>query len=115
MMSTRCQITVEGQPVKLYKHSDGYEDGVLPTLLPFIKDFVKNRGWDPEYMMARMTGAFLANDAKEYEEHDYTGFGLDTEWHGDLAYKYIVHKEGDIEIVRIKFKDEYIKLVSWKD
>jgi hypothetical protein len=128
-MSTRAQITIEGQcgpTIYLYKHSDGYPEGVLPTLRPFVKFFFKNRGFDPEYFMARLTMAFGADEAqwkaKElakakarvaggdkiaqstvdfYEgEKNTIGFGLDCGLHGDIEYLYTVNKEGKIKITK---------------
>ena len=60
-MSTRCNIgfyVADADPIKkpealLYKHSDGYPDGVLPELIPFVKEFKSKRGHDPEYLAAR--------------------------------------------------------------
>lgn len=44
-MSTRAQIVVEGiEEVKFYKHSDGYPEGVLPVLEPFVQGFLQKEG-----------------------------------------------------------------------
>ena len=72
-MSTRCQIgiyekdedvstdagIIENASVFLYRHSDGYpgstkkdDIGVVPDILPFIKEFKAIRGHDVEYMNA---------------------------------------------------------------
>ncbi len=114
-MSTRCQIAIEGSPIKLYKHSDGYPEGVLPTLLPFVKDFFTRRGDQPDYFLARLTMTFGLEDLKEheasrarvlksqgakavkdygYDKPNLLGFGLDAEWHGDIEYRYLVDALG---------------------
>ena len=99
-MSTRCMIEVAGISVKLYKHHDGYPEGVLPSLVPLVKRFISARGWDPEYMLARVS-QWLMNESDasmdEYRkasgrpaETEALGFGLDTQYHGDLDYVYII-------------------------
>jgi hypothetical protein len=60
-MSTRCHILIDGFKPMLYRHCDGYPGkadgstyGVLTDLSPFLAAFRKHRGWDPEYLLARM-------------------------------------------------------------
>jgi hypothetical protein len=116
-MSTRSQIKVEGSPVIIYRHSDGYPrsvHGVLFVLIPFVQDFFRRRGYDAEYCVARCLGAFLLQEEAERqkdltdperaafrhyaEETRVTGYGLDLELHGDTAYLYTVTKEGEIVV-----------------
>jgi hypothetical protein len=106
-MSTRCQIKVKGSEIHIYKHSDGYPSDVLPTLVPFVKRFFKDRGADPAYLLCQIIRAFAVRDFKngmtETEEdfkpkegenftckQDYLGWGLDCEKHGDIEYLYEV-------------------------
>lgn len=110
-MSTRCQIVIKDgesfNPIKIYKHSDGYPNGVLPTLEPFIKDFVVNRGPDVEYCLAQIVRHFavkdfVRNDKKEVPSSSrYIGWGLDTELHGDIEFLYIVDlsQGGNVETI----------------
>ena len=124
-MSTRTQIAFETTEVKVYKHSDGYPDGVLPTLLPFIDAFMKSRGFDPEYMVAQLCHAFLEEAdtgrkkwcdvlASRWEK-DFTGYGVDTEWHEDLDYRYIVRKNGAVDVFSVRpfGEDEPVLLGSF--
>jgi hypothetical protein len=103
-MSTRCMIEVEGCKAKLYRHSDGYPDGqwgVLATLVPFVNKFLKVRGWDPEYLLARIAQDQMNGHDEHTKEHDGTdvlGFGLDTSYHFDLEYVYRVCEKGTIEV-----------------
>jgi hypothetical protein len=85
-MSTRCQIGIyedasvlKGRPdelpvpsVLIYRHSDGYAGkiddgsgngkiGVVPDILPFLKEFIKLAGYDVEYM-----GACLMTYIKQF-------------------------------------------------
>jgi len=115
-MSTRCQIKVEGADVLFYKHSDGYPDGVLPTLEDVVAKFKTARGFfDGAYLLARIGQRFM-NDSqashtairKEWAEQgmkvsatddfDVTGYGYDTEIHGDIEYLYTVHEDWTITI-----------------
>ena len=115
-MSTRCQIQIEGEPIKIYKHCDGYpngEHGVLATLQPFVDFFLAKRGWDSEYLLAQIVREFARADAAdmverlESEEGDRygfadmyrtTGWGLGLEYHGDIEYLYTVKKDGRITV-----------------
>lgn len=113
-MSTRCQITVEqNENIKIYKHCDGYPNGVLDVLLPCVQTFQKYRGWDPEYLTARILMAFAVDEEKDYQEyatseHSFlrdtankprvTGFGLDSCWHGDIEFAYVVDKNFNINV-----------------
>ena len=106
-MSTRCMIEVEGNPVKLYRHSDGYpnsECGVLATLVPHVKQFLTVCGWDVEYLIARLAqwqmnesdqslAEWRNNNPSPFNQAkgpECLSFGLSTEYHGDLEYVYIV-------------------------
>jgi hypothetical protein len=96
-MSTRCQIAVTGDdgriyPCKIYKHCDGYPAGVLPILEPFAERFARQRGHDPEYLVAQIIRHF----AREQEGEEFTGWGVDLGWHGDLSYLYVVDKQGRV-------------------
>jgi hypothetical protein len=115
-MSTRCQIQVfdkilvgkvlsveatkEGEPV-IYRHFDGYpgtvdgkERGVLTDLVPYLKRFLKARGFNPSYMTARIVG----NETLQYGKslkgcgEFFTGFGVDKagDVRGDIAYFYTI-------------------------
>ena len=65
-MSTRAQIVVKGnEEAKIYKHSDGYPDGVMPVLTELLQQFIAERGNDPEYCTAQIIRAF----ARDNEEH----------------------------------------------
>jgi hypothetical protein len=122
-MSTRCQIAIEGSPVYVYKHSDGYPAGVLPVLLPFRDRFYEGRGYDPEYFLARLLMAFgveertdaahtLANPdpsdpyykyaashaRKVMEGKEVLSYGIDTVIHGDIEFFYWVGKDGTVRV-----------------
>ena len=116
-MSTRAQIVVMRDEttmydVKIYKHGDGYPDGVLPTLEPFAKAFAADRGKDPEYMVPQIIRRFAIDDAVEHAKRiadnpsearwyeptkSFTGWGLSTYWHGDIEYLYKVFPDGRVE------------------
>jgi len=103
-MSTRTQITVEGQTVKLYCHHDGYPEGILPDLLPFVSWFIKECGFQEDYMMARLTQRMTGDDK------GVLSFGLDTEWHGDLEWAYVIRRDGSVDVYRVG--DRYVNYLS---
>jgi len=120
-ISTRCQIGIyesneviyyDGLPgnpeVLLYRHSDGYpgnldgDIGVVPDILPFLKEFMKVRGYDVEYM-----GACLITYLKQFHCGDklddkyygmevngvsmsILGHGISKEFHGDIEWYYAI-------------------------
>jgi len=118
-MSTRCQIKIKDSKemnyadgnIHIYKHSDGYPSDVLPVLVPFVKRFFKERGFDPIYLLCQIVRAFAVRDFQEaqgeYKTHkkegdnfhsrqDYQGWGLDCDRHGDIRYLYEIDEKGDI-------------------
>lgn len=112
-MSTRCQIVVmenetTAYPVKAYKHSDGYPDGVLPWLEPFARAFAADRGADPEYMVAQLIRHQAMADMEEWLRWGgfdprtwYTGWGACVEWHTDIEYFYKVFSDGRVECWKV--------------
>ena len=106
-MSTRCQIHVKGSPILIYKHCDGYPEGVLPVLKPFAKEFAKKkkkkkRGEDPDYCLAQIIRAFAIEDYINSPEFTpkkgyFTGWGVDTCIHADIEFLYVVDsKKGTV-------------------
>ena len=123
-MSTRCQIATvdrDGRlyPVKIYKHCDGYPEGVLPVLEPFAAEFHARRGFDPEYLIAQCLGRFAASDSTygPGAPDRFTGWGLSTFWHPDIEYFYLV-RGPEVEIYDPSFsRDERLPedvLPNWK-
>lgn len=130
-MSTRCQIMFhwgleETAPTAiLYRHSDGYPDGVLPDLDAFFKDMEANvpdnRFTDPCYLSAKLLVWFTSrhNDMmfgiyKEMAKHatsgddfakkklaefghpcDFLGHGIDLCLHDDIQFLYHIHCSQD--------------------
>lgn len=77
-MATRSTIKIEGiNFAKVYKHFDGYPEGMLGWLEAFNTDFNINRGDDPKYKFAQ-----LLRFTKQYENDfgldssNYTGWGV---------------------------------------
>lgn len=103
-MSTRAQIVIMEDdntvyPVKIYKHYDGYPEGVIPILAPFTLEFAQGRGADPEYFIAQCLGRFARADYGPGGAN-YTGWGLCTEYHGDIEYLYICYPNGRLTVIR---------------
>ena len=104
-MPTRCQIGFYETEEKdlnnfealLYRHSDGYQEDVLPEIIPFLKQFNKNRGCsDLEYCSARLLQHMCNKHDEALKEfktstHQYTGYGICGAFHGDIEFFYAVH------------------------
>lgn len=95
-MSTRCSITIKSgeKGYRIYRHHDGYPEGVLSDLKLFSDNYGRGPRDDPEYFLA--TFIFYAK-LSDYLYTEYpkqkpweTGYGvcsLDCQ-HGDLDYEY---------------------------
>lgn len=106
-MSTRCQTGFEGGDVLVYRHSDGYPTSQLPLLSRFTNTFMKSRGFDAEYMAARLCAAIArvwgtvgpeGQSKSEYKHSEFLSLGVDTKFHGDIEWFYFVKQNGDIEV-----------------
>lgn len=111
-MSTRCQIGIYESKdalntefeALLYKHSDGYPDEVLPTLISVCSLFEERRGMtDTEYLSAWILVSFMGLHIKQSkglakrftgtmhpDGIDCLGFGISKGFHGDIEYFYKV-------------------------
>lgn len=92
-MSTRSQIAFYGEKKQklhaydalVYRHYDGYPEGVLPDLIPVLMDFDKNRGLsDSEYASAWLVAKWKT---------DYLNIGISKNLHGDIEYFYAVYPD----------------------
>jgi hypothetical protein len=115
-MSTRCQIGIyetadkktNEYDVLLYKHTDGYPEGVIPILEPIVKRFAKDRGIsDTEYAAAWILYEFMEEHvkynieaSKEYKHKpsdgkDFLSHGIcgNKQLHGDIEYFYAVYPD----------------------
>ena len=119
-MSTRCQIGFYKKGEKdlkkfqalIYKHSDGYPEGVLPILTPFLKEFNAKRGLnDIEYASAWCLHAIIQDHVLHNMEYmkerkkdnwpssmpedgrDFLGHGICIGFHGDIEYFYAVYPD----------------------
>lgn len=139
-MSTRCQIGIYDKEIKsdkelkkdwqvlLYRHSDGYpgkigegkegDIGVVPDIMPFVREFQKVRGDDPEYM-----GACLVTYLKQFhcghkmEIHseltvngismDYLCAGISKDFHGDIEYYYAITPK-EVKVYEVNSDDKFI-------
>jgi len=93
-MGTRCQIIVEGnEAAKVYKHWDGYPDGVIPVLQELLPPFSDDRGEDSEYLVARIVDAFCSQQRRHRNDQItpcFTGYGVSNIWHDDIEYLYLI-------------------------
>lgn len=113
-MSTRCQIEFKTERTyedkngekqtktdrrTVYRHSDGYPEGVIPDLKKFL-EWNKSRNDDIEYAVANFIYWSKKDMNAKYQE-EHTGFGVcaNDELHSDTAFYYVVLlKETEIVI-----------------
>jgi hypothetical protein len=91
-MSTRCQIGIydtetqelETPTVLFYRHSDGYREAILEDLIRFCREFIKVRGWDSEYLPARLLCYLISRHTEDLpQQNGYKGV---SEYGGFLGY-----------------------------
>lgn len=98
-MATRATVKIEGvNYAKVYKHWDGYPEGMMDWLEDFNKDFVEKRGDDAEYKFAQLL-RFSAKNAEKYnlDDNEHTGWGVvnyTDDWGVD--YEYTLKKDGSV-------------------
>ena len=122
-MSTRCQIGFYQKPgpslhqplALIYRHSDGYPEGVLPEILPYCLRFDQARGMgDTEYLAARLLahlvavhdGIILSIPGTDPERVPCLGYGISDDFHGDLEYYYAVYGTGLIAVYEVDYDRE---------
>lgn len=99
-MSTRCNIHFNGwgeTQANVYRHSDGYPDGVLPDLQKFFEAVEAQCGHDtrfddPEYLAAKYVvwqsqQKYYAPEGKPLA---FTGVSPCLQDHGDIEFVYTV-------------------------
>jgi len=110
-MSTRCNIAFYSESNKkqkdfdviLYKHYDGYPDGILPVLLPFCTSFQQNRGLsDSQYAGAWCMYEFCKYYRSYTSETDFLGHGITDSIHGDIEYLYKIYPDR-LEVMDVKY------------
>ena len=100
-MATTATIQLEGYTVaKLYKHWDGYPESTLKWLEDFNKDFVENRGDDPEYKFAQLirSSAFHC-ELYDLDPSRHTGWGvysMNSGYNGEFQYRLM--KDGSVKV-----------------
>jgi len=106
-VSTRCKIIIkEGRAsYAIYRHSDGYPEGVMADLKIALQRGLRRRLEDPEYFLANFI--FMAKYSAMSDGHISTyvwfGYGVcsPTCRHGDLDYIYTI----DANTLRVKVEE----------
>lgn len=75
-MATRACIKIEGVNfAKVYKHWDGYPEGVLGWLKTFNHRFAEKRGDGPQYKFAQLLRSSTKPEF-ELDADEFTGYGV---------------------------------------
>lgn len=125
-MSTRCQIglyekqedSLDKPTVLLYRHCDGYPEAAFKPIERFVKYFKSVRGWDPNYMGARLLCYLISThtqdlpgqmngDTRDKEDIEFGGiltYGicLPNNFHGDTEFYYAIYPRG-IRVYRPRY------------
>jgi len=114
-MGTRCSITVRdiyGDEYRIYRHNDGYPEGVVSDLLVFTRAYDRSPVESPEYFLANFI--FYAKLARWVKYRNKRRASRPWEFnygvcspkceHGDLEYKYLIYpKDGKVMLKIEKF------------
>jgi len=127
-MSTRCTIKIKdpytGAEYKIYRHCDGYPQGVLSDLKVLFDNGHRPLN-DPEYFLANFIFLAKLSALKYAKKHNLmgmkswlSGYGVCAKEckHGDLEYKYTIYgrkKKYTIE-TRIKIEKWDWEKNKWK-
>ncbi len=128
-MSTRCQIQfIEGKDkTQVYKHSDGYPDGILPLLKELKDELDKTRMYrGVDYLASQFIffdkvstyNAYRDDESMNDRGYHFLGHGVEKpngKIHGDEEYLYRVHisNNGATWNVRIANKFTDFKDANW--
>lgn len=103
-MATRATIKIEGVTfARVYKHYDGYPEGMLPWLEEFNQSFAEARGDDPEYKFAQLLrSSVLLGDKYSLDDSPTTGYGV-IPYSSDCCddYEYTLHKDGSVTCITL--------------
>jgi len=108
-MATRATIKIEGVKfAKIYKHYDGYPEGMTEWLTAFNSEFVKSRGEDSAYKFAELLRhstrwfPIKRKNYKDEEEFDYLGWGV-VEYSGKCGaeYEYMLKNDGSVTVKKL--------------
>jgi hypothetical protein len=119
-MATRGIIKIEGVNfAQIYKHWDCYPEhpkyagtkSLLDWLEAFNKEFVEERGDDPEYKFAQLLRASV-RDAEEYnlDRSFDTGWGV-VPYDSDYGeeYVYTLKKDGTVKCFSVYTDSEFVR------
>jgi len=128
-MATRCQIGIYEKAnmendkftALIYRHWDGYPEdkgGVLAQIIPFIKEFKRLRGYDDEYLSARLL-QYMTNENDKANEgkagelvSDTLSYGICKSFHSDIAYFYKI-EPNKVKVYKVNsFENQVFNLVK---
>lgn len=123
-MSTRCQIAIyekDDSEVKdftalIYRHSDGYPEAVWKEIIDIVSRFINIRGYDAEYLAARLLQHLCNNYDKdmidirkemkslETADIEVLGYGICNDFHWDIEYLYKIFPK-EIQCLKVNGDD----------
>lgn len=121
-MSTRCCIDIiyRGRRYRIYRHSDGFPQGVIADLYVFMNNYDRKPCDDPEYFLANFifyaklaTWIDSVRDESRYCNWWEYGYGVcspDCE-HGDLDYRYVIEENNNVRIEEYEWESRGWKTV----
>lgn len=98
-MSTRCNIHFNGwgrTVANIYRHSDGYPEGVLPDLQSFfeaVETQTRDTRFDDAGYLAAKFVVWQANQFQRGQPLNFLSLGVCIEDHTDIEYVYEVNCE----------------------
>lgn len=108
-MATRATIKIEGIDfAKVYKHWDGYPEGMLPWLEDFNKSFTKNGGDDPEHKFAQLLRS-SADEKYNLDSSKIRGYRV-VPYDDNMGeeYEYFLHRDGEVTYLNLYEENEAI-------
>lgn len=112
-MSTRAQISFNSggqRSALIYRHSDGYPEGLGQDLLTFFKEVAgqtsDTRFTDPEYLAAK----WVVFDSTSGGTLNFLGVGICVDLHDDIDYLYNVDCDGGHPTPTVWYEDGGAKI-----
>lgn len=101
-MSTRATIKFKAGPQEyyVYKHCDGYDEGVLPDISEAIE---KSKGrWSGSRIEWFVT--FFLSLHFDTDKQRHPSYSISCGWHGDSEYEYLVEWDNGLKAWKVDWR-----------